>query len=175
MRHIVCVDTETTGLNPAAHVPIEIAWWDLATDERGRFVPYHSPLDIRDAGDEALEINGYFRRGLDREPQDSDYVETERLHTVLTGNTFTGSNPAFDSAMLFDLFCDAALDPEPWHHRIWDLSAYAAGVLSLDELPGLASACELLGVAPPDHTAEGDVTVTGLCLKALFAKAGVPR
>lgn len=172
-RHVVVVDLETSGLRPI-DVAVEVAWWDLDSDHRGAFIPPHDVDWVLHHGDpQALEINDYFRRGLDREPQDRGYTETRRLHAALSGNTLAGSNPRFDAAMLYDLFFDDALDPEPWHYRLWDLSAYAAGVLGLNELPGLAKVCELLGIPGGDHTAEGDVTATGLCLRMLMAKAGL--
>jgi hypothetical protein len=65
--------------------------------------------------------------------------------------------------MLAKLFArhPQVLDPEPWHYRLWELAPYAAGVLGLDYLPGLAELAEHLGVSEPDHSAAGDVTATG--------------
>ncbi|MGH8008271.1 MAG: hypothetical protein ACREQ3_14845, partial [Candidatus Binatia bacterium] len=81
------------------------------------------------------------------------------------------SNPSFDAAFLQKLLKDISLACPiefQWHHRLWDLSAYAAGVLHLDYLPGLADVCDLLNVSPPDHSAESDVTSTGNCFLKLF-------
>lgn len=192
-RHLIVVDVETNGLNVARHEAIEVAWWNLTTDERGTFIPQHSPNAVLAAADiEALRVNRYLDRiaPLPREefdryghgaiklweqfggPLDDDYTEPATAHT------FAGSNPRFDAAMIAKLFANGemtdALDPAPWHHRLWDLSAYAAGVLGLAELPGLRAVCDFLAVPGPDHTAEGDVTATGLCFREL-QKLGAGR
>lgn len=167
-RRRVVVDTETTGLDPAEHIAIEVAWWCIETGERGRFVPPHGEYDIARATTEALEINGYWDRGLDNPNRwDSDGTEARRLHGVLDGQTMVGSNPRFDAAMLGPLFADLELSREPWHYRLLDLAAYAMGVLGLDHPVSLGSVCRRLNVSEGDHTAEGDVTAAGLCLQAL--------
>jgi DNA polymerase-3 subunit epsilon len=167
-RRVVVVDVETTGLNPLHQVAVEVAWWDLDTGERGVFVPPHSDFDMQHAEPRALELNGYYDRGLDN-PNGWDWggKELGRLHDVLQGQTLAGSNPRFDAAFLHQLFVDDAREPEPWHHRLLDVSAYAAGVLGLVELPGLSAVCEQLGVAPGDHTAAADVTAAGRALLEL--------
>lgn len=173
-RHLIVVDCETTGLDLEKDYAIEVGWWNLLTDERGYFVPRH---DVRGAlahADlDALRINHY----LDRIPQaEQDNGQgASRLYNQLNGHTLGGSNPTFDGAMLAKiLVTHQPVRPTPWHHRLWDLSAYAAGVLALDYLPGLAVVCELLGVPPGDHTAEADVTATGLCFRELKKRAQPP-
>ncbi len=177
-RHVVVVDVEATGLDPARHICVEVAWWDLDTDERGHFIPRHT-VSTALAGAEvrALRVNRYIDRIADQ-PQDWDAEHANRLSEVIHCNTLAGSNPAFDAAFLLKMFADVesrdlGLIPN-WHHRLWDLSAYAAGVLRLDHLPGLEEVCERLAdfKARPDHTAVGDVTATGLCFRALFALTG---
>ncbi|GJF06563.1 hypothetical protein [Pseudonocardia sp. D17] len=185
-RQIVVVDIETNGLNFERHRAVEVAWWNLTTDARGRFIPPHSVSDVLAAAElQALRINRYIDR-IAGHGQDVNGHELGRLHGQFLGydqddideggfpaeiaHTLAGSNPAFDAQFLAKLFAAADgpdTDPEPWHHRLWDLSAYAAGVLGLDELPGLARVCELLDVEGPDHTAEGDVTATGRCFLQL--------
>lgn len=175
-RQLVVVDTETNGLDLERHQPVEVAWWNLDTDERGCFIAVHDVSEVLANADiKALQINRYLdriaERALDRTTKLGAPSEVEcrrradafNLLTELTGNTLAGSNPAFDAAMLRKLFDG----PDPWHHRMLDLSAYAAGVLGLDELPGLARVCELLDIKPGDHTAEADVTATGLCIREL--------
>lgn len=172
-RHLVVVDCETNGLNPDVHEAVEIAWWDLTTDERGCFVPKHDVSKVLAVAEvKALQINRYIDRIADTAHVDST-EQLRALHTALTGNTLGGSNPTFDAGMLRKFFAHGGRVGvlQPWHHRMWDLSAYAAGVLGLDELPGLARVCELLGIEPGDHTAEADVTATGLCFRALDALA----
>ncbi|MGD9991122.1 hypothetical protein [Pseudonocardia sp.] len=183
MRHIIVVDCETNGLDPERHQAVEVAWWNLATDERGVFVPTHSPADILAAADiRALQVNRYIDRLPDAE-QDRSGAGTDLLHRQFrtpagkfveqdVAHTLAGSNPRFDAGMLAKLFATTGatedFDDEPWHHRLLDLGAYAMGVLGLDEVPGLARVCELLHVSAPDHTAEGDVTATGLCFRKLM-------
>lgn len=174
-RHLYVIDVETSGLDVAKHEVVEVAWWNLTLDERGHFVPRHDVRQILAEGDlDALRINRY----LDRIPlmPQADGATVRGLHARLTGvggSTLIGSNPTFDAAMLMKLFRRQLPNaPVPWHHRLWDLSAYAAGVLGLDELPGLSKVCELLDVPGPDHTAEGDVTATGLCWRELHRRAG---
>lgn len=190
-RDIVVVDVETNGLDPDRHEAVEIAWWNLETGDRGRFVPRHDQNDVLARADvQALRVNRYIDRIADG-PHDTGCDELLRLWEQFAGsfddefpdsdeeptaNTLAGSNPTFDAAMLRKAFAklDKPFDIEdvaPWHHRLWDLSAYAAGVLGLDELPGLARVCELLDIDPPDHTAEGDVTATGKCFNELRRRA----
>lgn len=177
-RHVVVVDIETTGLDPSQHVCVEVAWWNLDTDERGHFIPEHHVREALAGADiKALQVNRYVDR-IAGQPQDYDGSGARRLSEVLHDNTLAGSNPAFDAAFLLKMFMDVEsrdLGAVPtWHHRLWDLSAYAAGVLRLDHLPGLNEVCERLQLdARPDHSAEGDVTATGLCFRTLFALAGV--
>lgn len=177
-RPIVVVDVETTGLHPEYHHVIEVAWWNLDTDEHGEFIPRHEWADIaRSAQPEALRINRYLDR-IHGKPQDEDKTELRRLVEQLNGARMAGSNPRFDYAFLAPLI-DRHYDNvgvfEP-HHRLLDLSAYAAGVMHMDphEMPGLAKVCDLLQVDPPDHSAAGDVRATGECLKALIGTSEVP-
>lgn len=161
---VIVVDCETTGLLPENHIAVEVAWWDLSTNERKCFIPRHSVEFVLSHGDPvALEMNGYRERLLGQ-PMDNG-ENMVMLGARLHNNTMAGSNPGFDARFLKPFI------GEPWHHRMWDLSAYAAGVLGLNYLPGLIDVCGRLDVPPPDHTAEGDVTATGLCFLALMAQA----
>jgi DNA polymerase III subunit epsilon len=159
-RPVIVVDCECSGLWPWEHVATEVAWWNLCTDERGWFIPEHDVDFVLGNGDpKALEISRYHERLLGK-PQD-DGQAAQELANQLRDNTLAGSNPSFDAGFL------PPITGRVWHHRMWDLSAYAAGKLNLDYLPGLADVCEQLEVDPPDHSAEGDVTATGLCLLKL--------
>lgn len=189
-RHIVVVDCESTGLRDE-DVAVEIAWHDLATGERGSFVPRHDRAWVLEfAEPRALEINGYRERLVDAEQDDG--TQARALYALLDGNVLAGSNPTADAEWLEHVFVEAVdlatVDPQsrrpapfrPWHHRMLDLSAYAAGVLSADPaaLPGLWDVCQALGVGtePDVHSATAGVAVTVACLEALFVKAGVsPR
>lgn len=166
---VVC-DVETSGLRDL-DIPVEVAWWDLTTDQRGVIVTEHNTAWVLEHGHpDALEINGYRRRLAAAEQS----PPTE-LHRVLRGQCLAGANVRFDAAHLSKLFVATGMHPTPFHHRLLDVEAYAAGVLGLDpgELPGLAQLCALFDTPPPDHTAQADVTATGLVFRSLFAKAGV--
>ena len=174
-RHLVVVDCESSGLRDKDFA-VEVAWRNLSTGEHGYFVPVHSVDWVLKYGQpEALAINGYQDR-LITAKQDHDQMGVAYLDEVLKGNVLAGSNPRADAGWLEKAF---EVDPGggPWHHRLLDLSAYAAGVLGLDprNLPGLARVCELLGVDPePEvHTAQAGVDTATACFLALLVKAGV--
>ncbi len=172
-RSLVVLDTETTGLTEQ-DIVVEVAWWRLDTDERGRFVPAHDVAWVLEhAHPDALVINGYRERLADAAQDDN--TELARLHHALRGQVLGGSNIRYDAAKMARLFQAAGMHPEPWHYHLAELSSYAAGVLSLplSKPPGLAACCALLDVPPGDHTAEADVTATGRCFLALAEKAGV--
>lgn len=164
-RRIIVVDCETSGLLDS-DILVEVAWCDLDSDEGGVFVPSHDVHVVLTQGDpQALTINGY-RERLAYAAQDNDESGILALVDALRGNTFAGSNPTFDTGHIRRRYSGIKC----WHHRLLDLSAYAAGVLGIDpaELPGLATVCELLDVrneAP--HTAWGDVQATAQCFRQL--------
>ncbi|MBA0126314.1 3'-5' exonuclease [Haloechinothrix sp. YIM 98757] len=172
-RPVIVVDTETTGLDRARHVPIEVAWVDLATGQENAWIPWHTRQDISRAQPEALEINGYYQRLADAPTDHAALIAAKDLHERLGGAVLAGASPAFDADMLRILFNRTGCTPlEPWHHRLADLAAYAAGTLGIpiSELPSMSRVCGLLGVqndAP--HTALGDARATAACLRAIAA------
>ena len=168
---VIVVDTETSGLNPHEHIPVEVAWWRLSTDECGVFVPPHDVDKVLETGDpRALEINQYRERIMPR-PQDTDGSELLRLGKALHLNTWAGANPAFDVSFLAPLFAAAGFPPRFWHYRLWDVCAYAAGKLDLGYIPGLFEVCKLLELPTPDHGAQNDVVAAGRCLLKLRSGA----
>ncbi|MDP7732128.1 MULTISPECIES: exonuclease domain-containing protein [Mycobacterium] len=188
-RQLVVCDVETTGLTPGLHLPIEVAAVNVTTGEELHFVPKVPKGTFDNAADEALQINRYFERGLFKqrpemwEATDGDYCN---LWMMLSGNTFAGSNPAFDATMVTAGF-SAVRDRgergltrmpfvrEPWHHRLADLAAYAGPALLLapNELVGLAQICERLGVKNEDeHTALGDARAAAKCFRILTEHYG---
>ena len=180
-RIMIVVDIESTGLDPAIHVPIEIAAINTATGEELYIAPNVYPENWANADPAALAINRYFeRRVFDHiGSTDAEHENAELLAQWLDGNTLAGSNPRFDLGMIAVWFTRFNLKPTA-HHRLADLSAYAAGALSipLTELPGLSEVCALLGVTPPiesgrlpDHTAMGDARATLDCFDALAIRA----
>lgn len=172
-RHIVVVDTETTGLS-SRDIAVEVAWWDLDTDERGRFVPKHNVAWVMEnAHPDALAMNGYHERLAGAQQDDGTGVR--RLHEVLRGQVLAGSNVRFDAGKLAALFEVWGLAKEPWFYHLGELGPYAAGVLRVPlwDMPGLSGTCALLEIPAGDHTAEADVTATGLAFRNLMARVAV--
>lgn len=171
-RDLIVVDIETTGLSDR-HVPLEIAAVRIGKGVPFYMVPFPAGK-LSEADPMALQVNRYYERGVFKYELDSietrpKYVE---LHTMLLGHTLAGSNPRFDAGMLSRAFARYNLTAEPWHHRLADLSAYAAGVLGLPatELPGLEAVCQQLGVVNKDpHSAMGDAVATAECFEILTA------
>jgi DNA polymerase III epsilon subunit-like protein len=159
------IDTETTGLDPAQHHAVEIAW-ALDDGPIQTFVPWHM-LDGADP--KALEINGYFERDLDLAKEGDQEVTEGKVIRALRGVTLVGSNPAFDAAFLRKSFGFA-----PWKHRLIDVSNCAMWEFGWDEPKGLAEVVKALrdhgqDIPDPDHTAAGDVAVTRAVYRALVA------
>jgi DNA polymerase-3 subunit epsilon len=157
---LVYLDTETTGLDPTRHEIWEIAH---AVDDG----PIHTaivPHTFTHPDPTALTLNGYLNRALTTPP---DRFYDGNLEATLHGATLVAANPAFDAA-----FLRARWGRAPWHHRLLDIEAYAAGVLNLDTPPGLATITILLRaqgfkIPEPDHTAAGDVATPRTCHQAL--------
>lgn len=179
-RHLIVVDCETTGLNHDRHVAIEIAAIDTVTGEELYIAPRVKLEAWIDADPVALSINKYFeRRVFERTNIQDELAKAVRLADMLAGNTFGGSNPTFDVAMVGKYFrqlertdprADGVVLELGHHHRLADLAAYAAGVLGLppNALPGLAAVQKALAVPDsPDHSALGDARVTAQCFSTL--------
>lgn len=178
-RRIVCVDLESSGRSLELHDVTEVAWWNLADGTRGEFIPWHNRSEVLAGAEiEALRMTGYLDRIADRVPRfpDDSLESVGQLHTALEGATLLGSNPRFDAGFMNKMFEQFSHNPhelwfdkDPWHYRLLDISAYAMGILHLDEMPSLDELCHLLEVDQPDHTAAGDVTSTVHCFGALRA------
>jgi hypothetical protein len=179
-RRCVVVDCESSGLR-IVDCAVEVAWWDLSSGERGRFIPEHDEAWVLKHGEpRALEINDYSGR-IEGEPQD-DGTEVARLYRQVEGAALVGSNIRQDAQWLEDMFIGAGFDQprqvdgvdvprptQPWHHRMWDLSVMAATEFGLDELPGLWDICQMLDLEPEGdvHTAESGAITSGLAFGAL--------
>lgn len=185
-RQIIVVDIETTGLHPKAAI-LEVAAVNVDTGEELCFAPHVDRQAFAEAEGTAMQINRYFERGVHARMLSQDYTALRYTHLreMLTDNVFAASNPAFDSRHIaraqwtnpgeYVAFGMKALTRDigtPWHYRMLDLSAYAAGVLALDptELPGAHAVCELLGVEnEEEHSALGDARATAECFRRLMA------
>lgn len=167
--NVIVIDVETTGLDTETAQIIEVAAMDLRDpDKRMYFVPnLNFIVPVTDGP--GLQVNRYFERGAWRamlsESETHDrYLE---LWEMLEGNTIAGSNPRFDANVLARKFRMMGLD-EPWHHRLFDVSAYAAGVFGTDSMYGLAGLCDEFGInTSKEHSAMGDVENTRECILEL--------
>ena len=159
---LVFLDTETTGLDPETHEVWEIAY---AIDD-GPILSSVVTHAFARPDPRAIAMNGYLDRAIGAKP---DAMFERDLKRDIEGATLVGANPAFDAA-----FLRARWGYTPWHHRLWDVEAYAAGVLGLDNLVGLsgvAVALRDLGreIPEPDHSAAADVATLRACFRALRA------
>lgn len=166
-RQLVVVDIETSALGANA-VPLEIAAVNVDTGEEFYMVPFITTAQLAAAEPKALQINRYFERGVFEDMLTAEETKGGYLWLteMLRGNTFAGSNPTFDSQII------AKSSEVVWHHRLADLAAYTAGQTGIDpaDLPGLAKACELLGVINArEHSALGDAVATAECFRRLRA------
>ena len=171
-RPKVFLDCETSGLDPARHAIFEIAY---AVDDGpilSSFVT-HTRITLDAETIAAAQVNRYIDRcppeyatlhgPSDDDGDDHPSAEFEdALVDALRSATMVGANPAFDAAMLRARWCVT-----PWHHRLLDIEAYAAGAFGWTELRGLAGVAEHLGVQAPDHTAAGDVACLRACWQAI--------
>lgn len=189
-RDLIVVDTETTGLDVTEHWVLEVAAINVTTGEELYFVPALPQGALDRADGKALKINGYFERGVYAHRLSVDKADAywRQLWDWLDGNTLAGSNPKFDADMLNRAAqwstipssnYTSTIKPEqlrlsPWHHRLADLSAYAAGALGIfpTELPGLDVVARSLHVEIDGaHSALGDARATAACFKALIENA----
>lgn len=179
MRPLVYIDVETSGLDPERHEIWEIAYAVDGGEIQSSFVR-HQRITLDWDTIAAARVNHYVDRcppgfaGVTRpahlryDDGEADYagVDFERdLIEALEDATLVGANPAFDAAML-----RARWGFAPWHYRLLDIEAYAAGFLGWSEMRGLAGVAEALGVAAPDHTAAGDVHCVRECWRAMRAR-----
>lgn len=177
-RDLIVVDVETTGLRHSAHKILEVAAINTTTDEVIAFCPRVEPLDLGMAEGGALQVNRYYERGAWKHmlTGEASGVQYAKLAEMLSGNTLAGCNPKFDAEFLTE--AHHTLRESPWHHRLADISAYAAGALGIpaNELLGLADICERLGVDPGEsHSALGDAKATAECFRKLQALKGGVR
>lgn len=156
---LVFLDVETTGLDPERHEVWELAY---AVDD-GPIECSEVLHSMRYADPTALAMNGYHHRI--RHPFQPTF-ESE-VREALTGATLVGANPAFDAA-----FLRARWGVAPWHYRLFDIEAYAAGVLGWSAPQGLANIHRELvtrghAIPSPNHSAAGDVATLRGCFYAL--------
>jgi hypothetical protein len=163
VRRLVFVDIETTGLEVGRHQIVELAW--AVEDDIIRVVrPRHT---LRFAQPEALQVNRYHERGLGDTSTWSTPDEVSRFLLDARDATLVAANPHFDASFLAAHFGHA-----PWHYRLFDMQAYAAGVLDWDTPRSLRDIrAELTDrghfIFEPDHTARCDVVTLRQVHRAL--------
>jgi oligoribonuclease (3'-5' exoribonuclease) len=171
-RPIIVVDVESTGLDIVRDIPVEVAWWNLATGQRGEFIPHHDIQWVLDNADPyaiSAKCNGY-RERIMRDEQDVLGRGAAELFMQFDGRAYlAGANAAtLDQWMIAKLW-PGAQNPRPWHYRIYDVANLADQEFDLGYLPGLHDVCTMLGLEDlPNHGATDDVTATGRALLALF-------
>ncbi|HET7385511.1 MAG TPA: hypothetical protein VFJ19_02455 [Nocardioidaceae bacterium] len=164
MSALAFVDCEATGLDPRIHQPYEVCVWREDHDEP---TTLELPHTLEYADQQALNIGGYWERGMSPFGGSSDGFEQRSLIRLLRGTTLVGSNPAFDAAML-TRFIGAPV----WHHRLINVAEGAMWVFGWDRPQGLADVTAAVrerghDIPEPDHTAEGDVRTTRAVYYAL--------
>jgi DNA polymerase-3 subunit epsilon len=132
----VYLDVETTGLDPDRHEIWEIAW--AVGDERIQVAQV--PHDVRTGNPDSLRVCDYWHLS---DPLATQRHIDNRLRALLADAMIIGSNPRFDAAFLLRRW-GLHESEAPWHYRLLDVGAYAAGVLGLDHVPGLAEVVKLL-------------------------------
>lgn len=169
----VVVTVKATGPDPMKHVPVEIAWWNLATSERGSFVPRHDVLGALGGCDLAtINAIGYTTR-IAQADQDIQGSHASLLAAALNDAILVSTSPLVDNLLLRRMFNHYVHDlgrmyDQPEWLDVMDVGAYAAGVLGLDTLPDLATICEYTGIPlEAAHTAETDTDATGRAMLRL--------
>lgn len=163
---VLCfLDCESTGLDPAVHMPWEVCWWRDDEDTPNTVL---LPHDLSFADPIALEINRYHEREI--EPgwcAPERWLNVDELAMQLAGVTIVGCNPGFDMGMLAPL-----LRCQPWHYRPINIADGAMWLFGWDRPRGLdAIVAELIDrgydIPANDHSAEGDVRSTRAAFYAL--------
>lgn len=166
-RELIVVDTETTGLSEYSAI-VEVAAVNVDTGVEFYFVPNTDEVKFTTKDFFALKLNGYIERELWKQQLSPNGTRDHyyMLGAMLKGNTFAGSNPAFDQRVL-----SKKVDVT-WHHRLGDLATFAAGKMNRDitDLPGLSDVAEFFGVEIPGrHGALEDARATAELFRVLRA------
>lgn len=166
---LVYVDTEFTNLDPRLGDLIEAAW--AVEDDVTQETYFDHTLEY--AQPEALEVNRYFERNLDRfavAPGETGRGLTDQQRKLirdLRGATIVAENYAIDCAKLL-----TKLGFNPAHYRRIELSSVAMTVFDLDRPQSQVKTADRLrdlGYDIPEatHKALDDVECLRACYKAL--------
>lgn len=158
MVDLCFIDCETTGLDPARHVPWEIALIDSKGIEHV-WILYlgASKIGAADAG--ALRVGGYYSRGIDQGADGVGAQDIARTLAQLTdGKHLVGMNPSFDARFVGDFMLEQGYPPA-WNYHLVDVEALVAGKLGVVPPWRSSDLSEKIGIHPTDfdrHTALGD-------------------
>lgn len=162
MNDLICLDIESTGLDPDKHEIWQMAWAvnDGPIQER---ILVHS---LKGADPKALEMNHYLEKHPHGARSEGPMVDLE-IRNILAGNTLVCANPTFDR-----MFMRKRWGIEPYHYRSVDIESMAMIVFDWDRPRGLKDISEELinlgyNVGTPNHSAWVDVDVTRECYRAL--------
>jgi len=158
MRDFVFVDTETTGLDDKKDELVELSY---AINDGSIKTLFFGVEEVPDFID---QLTKFTERGIAGLKSTQEEIDVYLGSCV--GATMVAANPTFDAGFLHreDLF--------PFHYRMVDLSAYAMGVLGLEEMPGQADVVNVLrqynyDIPEPDHSSYNDVAALQSCFYAL--------
>lgn len=179
---LISVDIETTGLDPTRHEAWEIALVPMEQDTDLTPWHFHMPVTLVGAENRALEIGDFLKRyeapphGIARELVTKQSIHVgdavRAIQQRLSGNRLMGAAVHFDASFLRELFRRHGFeDPQPWHHRHFDLGSFAAGVL---DQPEPMKSAQMQQVVPNEqaHTAFGDAQWNIEMYKYLLTKQG---
>lgn len=174
---LVCVDTETTGLDPIAGEVIEVAAIVWEDGVRGplwvrRFMP-NGPVDAGAAAVNGFKPDTWGKLQGGAKPFSFD--DARELYTLFQeGGTFLGAAIHFDIAFLKEAFRRVR---HPWpnvSHRLIDIHSLALPLVLAGKIErgSLEAVSEFYGLGKVEHSAASDVDKTikvfeRLCLDAL--------
>jgi DNA polymerase III alpha subunit (gram-positive type) len=173
--NLLFLDTETTGLDHEENQLVEAAWATLENPEPKSIVLPHVPGLI---SDEVAELNGYYKRGMDKRENWAGPKELLEFHNAIKNVVLVGANPSFDELFLSSYF---GYNPtnRPWHYRKLDIGSIAHGVLkpTPEKILGLSDIGKKLtergfDIPNADHTAAGDVRALIAIYKVLVNYEG---
>lgn len=174
-RDLVVVDIETSGLDPARHVVLEVCAINLRTGRELAFTPEPQLDWIKRAAPEAFSINRYFERRVYRSQLDAKTTRARwrELAEMLDGAIVCGANPWFDTAFLDPILWPDTEPRRDYHLR--DLTTLAVGILDLDPaVPwsqrSILEQLEITNHKP--HSATGDARACAEAFRALLARPG---
>lgn len=149
MGHLVAVDLETSGLDPAIHEIIEVGVvWRMPGRLDTATMEFALQFDESRADPKALEVNGWGKREFG--PTVDKQWAREFLMELLDDAHVVGKNPIFDLSFL-QRFLLLKTGEKPWHHRTVDIGAVCMGRFRLLDPPNTEAVESLTGIRIPEN------------------------